>query len=130
MAEYNFQQKLLWLAHNQAAACAEIAFYNGWEPAFCKKHASSIQHALYAGANKASPFEITKENVMTLDEDIRKVFFGKWDEKLMLIPIWLRLHIPEGEPVTDINGETVPWSLNLDTDARGGYLAYGFKLGD
>lgn len=67
-------------------------------------------------------------------ETLKAMGFAKWDEPdangnvLWLYPGEWYDHIPEGHPVTCINGETSPWRRGeMDDDTRFGMLAYGFK---
>lgn len=67
------------------------------------------------------------------EESLKALGFAKWDEPnpdgdvLWLYPGEWYSHIPDGHPVTCIDGQTSPWRAGeMDDDTRFGMLAYGF----
>ena len=59
--------------------------------------------------------------------------FRPWSDEgateLWLAPFWLMDFIPEGFPVTAIDGERAPWKREeADDDIRLGVLAYGIEV--
>lgn len=53
--------------------------------------------------------------------------FRNWDGRLMLMPPWALDHMQPGETLTCIDGTQAQVGLDeIDTDTRGGCLAYGF----
>lgn len=55
--------------------------------------------------------------------------FGNWDDHLVLLPAWALSHVPAGERLISIMGETaVVGQDHVDRETRGGLLAYGFYL--
>lgn len=67
------------------------------------------------------------ESIPLMDSMLLDWGFGRWDENLWLIPIWMKPFINPKVEVVSINGKTVPFSeVDNDNDNRGGLLAYGF----
>lgn len=67
----------------------------------------------------------------TLSEsELRDAGLQPWDEDhvLWLFPAEWYPHIPEGYPVTDIFGETEPFSRDSSNDQRFGALSYGIEV--
>jgi hypothetical protein len=60
--------------------------------------------------------------------DLFALGFANWDDEIMLVPLWALGLISIGEQLTSIIGERVVVGHDLiDTDTRGGCLAYGFE---
>lgn len=69
---------------------------------------------------------ITQDELKQLDRETLYEFgFGNWDDKLVLIPLWLVGFMDGSETVTSImdNHDTLS---ACDKDVRGGCIAWGF----
>lgn len=59
--------------------------------------------------------------------DLLNIGFGNWDGTIMLLPLWALELMADGERLTSIMGNTaIVGQDEIDTDTRGGCLAYGF----
>lgn len=57
--------------------------------------------------------------------------FRNWDDEIMLLPVWVVDHVKPGESLTCIDGTKVTVGVDaIDTDTRGGVVAYGFCKSD
>lgn len=105
---------------------AEVATYTTWSPEFAVNQLRELSDSIKQRATWFSPInpnDLTKAEMVELG-------FHRWSEKnpMMLIPMWLLPYLVDSfeggvigeEPKT----ETLITSL-LDSDNRGGLLAYG-----
>lgn len=71
---------------------------------------------------------VTVNDLLTVDsKDLQSLGFVYWDNNLMLLPLWSLGVIKFGEQLVCINGVAVKVGVDIiDTDTRGGCLAYGF----
>lgn len=57
--------------------------------------------------------------------------FSKWDEDLLLMPLWAYNICEDGIELTSISGDNaICGKDNIDTDVRYGCIAYGFLTKD
>lgn len=60
--------------------------------------------------------------------DLLMLGFGHWDGNIMLLPLWALGLMAPGERLISIMGESAVVGTDaIDTDTRGGCLAYGFE---
>jgi len=99
---------------------AEIMNYS-WDDGFNTKRIKSI-------------YEDCKEKIPTINvaeltaEQMDELGFSKWNEgsQMRLIPLWLYKWLPEVIETECINGtKSILKKSEIDTDNRGGCLAYG-----
>lgn len=117
-------QKLEAIRNNLLSRAAQVAAYN-WDGEFCKEE---IREFWKAGKLKIDP--ITVKDLKKLS---RKTLyangFGNWNDKLILIPLWMWNYIAEGEELTSIMGKACKTGSGWkDLDVRAGCVAYGFTL--
>lgn len=63
------------------------------------------------------------------EETCKKLGFGNWKDGIKLIPLYLLPIIPIGTELISIMGNSIQFDgNNIDTDTRGGLLAYGIKV--
>jgi hypothetical protein len=71
---------------------------------------------------------ITQNDLKTVDrQTLYNYGFGNWDDKLILIPLWLVNFMDQTEEVVSIMDKKSTLA-DCDKDVRGGCLAYGFYL--
>lgn len=81
-----------------------------------------------------SPWEVQSPERLLLEDlqsiritDLFALGFGNWDDSLMLLPLWVLGMISDGERLVSIGRNEVTVGQDIiDTDTRGGCLAYGF----
>src|SRR5574343_1126886 len=100
----------------------EIYNYPSWSDGFAREEINGVYQKLNDAMKGIDYTQFTK------DELINIFGFGKWDDNLVLIPIYLISKSENGVTVSSINGEkiTVNESKKLDADNRFGMTAYGF----
>lgn len=60
--------------------------------------------------------------------DLLMLGFANWDGNIMLLPLWALELMAPGERLVSIMGESAVVGIDvIDTDTRGGCLAYGFE---
>jgi len=95
--------------------------YDGWSDDFKLKE---IREAYVRFRNDLSyDFrKFTKEELLSLG-------FSYWDDNLIVMPLWAYHICEDGLILTSINDDTaVKGKDDIDTDVRGGCLAYGFTV--
>ena len=112
---------LTWYANK----VAETVWYENWSDAFCRKE---IQHSTDKFLEELDKYidwdHLTKKEAIELR-------FGKWNENLYLLPLYLLPIVPIGTKLTDIFGEEIIYDgTNVDDDIRGGCIAYGITIVD
>lgn len=94
-------------------------YEKNWSDEYCLKEARRVL--------KEVQDEIEWEFLLELsNQELSYLGFGRWNDKLWLIPIYLWRCVPDGTVLTSINGETkVKGKDIIDLDVRYGRLAYG-----
>jgi hypothetical protein len=60
--------------------------------------------------------------------ELYELGFGNWDDKLVLMPLYLWDCVPDGTELTCINGSKyIKGEDKIDLDTRFGCIAYGFE---
>lgn len=76
------------------------------------------------GAKRVSISDLREIDV----HDLFGLGFANWDSHIMLVPLWSLGLIDVGERLVDINGRPATVGHDdIDTDTRGGCIAYGFE---
>jgi len=76
-----------------------------------------------------APERLSIEDLRGVDVfDLFGLGFANWDSHVMLVPLWSLGLIDVGERLVDINGRPATVGHDdIDTDTRGGCIAYGFE---
>lgn len=112
---------------NFAAIASQCAAYS-WDSDFIKSELDKEWRGVPRHGNRVFiKLEIDDLRLLTKDE-LYAFGFGNWSDDLVLIPLWARHVIANGEIVYDIFGEEYILGVDkIDLDVRFGCLAYGFK---
>lgn len=86
-------------------------------------------HTRYDPWAVEDPRRVTVQDLQACEHwDLLHMGFGNWDGTTMLVPLWALGLMAPGERLNSITGETaVVGQDEIDTDTRGGCLAYGFE---
>jgi hypothetical protein len=100
---------------------SEITHYKNWSNEFAREEISDAYLALYKA------FDDIDYTQFTSDELSNHFGFSKWNDNLILIPLWLLKTIKNGTTVHSISGsKLIVGEDTLDSDNRYGMTAYGF----
>jgi hypothetical protein len=117
----NIQRRIL------TAASETVVYQTNWGQEYALKNITSA-------CSPEDSFSFPVIETMTLDdlrtcsrEELYSVWFGNWEDDLLLIPLYLVPFIYKFEKVHSISGQE-SMLMNCDSDARFGCIAYGFYL--
>ena len=108
-----------------ASILAQVNAYVSWSDEFSRKECREAQNASWRTIN----FERLVST--STEKELYEIGFIRLEDRL-LIPLWLFPAIQSGYELQDINGRRVVVGKDrIDTDTRGGCIAYGifWKMG-
>lgn len=110
------------------ARAAEVMIYDNWSDEYAAKTLRNIPADLRDGIPDlfgVQPSELT-------DDECTSLGFGRWSEgnPMRLIPLWLLPFLADDVASTCIDGSSVMRRVDMDSDNRGGCLAYGIVPAD
>ena len=100
---------------------AEVMVYTNWPAAFAAQQIRQVPDRILEAHGPVNIAELTLDQMTELG-------FGIWSDEnpMRLIPLWLYPFLPDELEVTSISGtKSVLKKLDMDTDIRGGCLAFG-----
>ena len=120
--------KIFSILNEIAGAAAQSAAYDQWTPDFCKKELKEVWGNLESPMRRKRNITLTVLDLQNLPKDVLLLAgFCMWDDKLLLVPLWIFNYIANGEVLTCINGrDVIKGTDNIDLDVRNGCTAYGF----
>jgi len=125
----NVTQTIQTIRRRILASAAEIVHYTNWDDEYSRKSVVEASSPSESFGNSHVPFILISElQVLSFDVLIDLGFFN-FDDKLILIPLWLKNFIDPREEVTTLSG-TVMKIADADDDNRYGAMAIGFFLSE
>lgn len=109
-------------------SASEASAYKNWSDEFARKDVRRVWENVTDGLRKKRDIALTLADLQRLSDDhLYDLGFQHWDETTVLIPLWCWNYIQDGITLTDISGDSVQKTQDLDLDCRGGCTAYGFR---
>ena len=125
MSTYNLLNRALL---EIAASATMGAAYDSWSDEYCRKEVKEAWRGV--GPFRKEPRrKVTVAELQALTEtELNMLGFGNWNGHIRLVPLWAFKTIADGETLISIDNTTavVGQQDNIDTDVRGGCMAYGF----
>ncbi len=92
-------------------------------------HKNSKQYSLNIVDNLQGNLDFMELITTSTLEELLLLGFGRWDEELILIPLWIFPFINDGVKLYSFDGEVVEKGKDeIDTDFRFGCMAYGINI--
>jgi hypothetical protein len=112
-----------------AAAAAEGAAYGSWSDEFARKEVREVWRNQPTGFRKWLGKTVTIAALKEVPfEELSLLGFARWDDNLVVLPLWAFHLIADGERLVCIDGSTaVKGTDETDLDTRGGCVAWGFR---
>jgi len=122
------EQFLFSVLSELASTAAQTAAFPSWDDAFARKEVREVWRDEEAPLRRPRERRVTIEQISSIpQETLLRLRFTRWDETLMLIPLWVFHYIENGEKLTGIHGVTETKTDKFDDfDVRGGCIAFGF----
>ena len=113
-----------------ASAASQGAAYANWSDDFARKEVIEEWKDERTSSRKPLEKRVTIADLKGVNQvELIKVGFQKWDDKLMLIPLWAYNYIADGEELISIMGDVkIKGRDETNLDTRGGMLAWGFNV--
>jgi len=127
MTDFEFLQSVM---KELCCAAAMGAAYESWDDDFARKEVREVWADGERSMRRVRARKVAVADLKSFtNEQLFALGFGRWDDKLRLIPLWAWNYIPDGESLTSISGEIiVKGSQHDDLDVRFGCVAYGFNV--
>jgi hypothetical protein len=114
--------------HTSSNRAENGSYQSGWTADFAHKELNEVWRDLDGPLRRGRNRRITVSELKAIDqEDLYSIGFRRWDDKLIMIPLWALNYIADGQCLINISGiTTIKGTDKIDLDVRAGCVAYGF----
>ncbi len=113
---------------NSSVASQGVTYFPKWSHDFTCKEIKEVWCDLEAPLRKPRNRKVTINDLKQLtDDELHKLGFLHFNDKLITIPLWTYNYIHDGEELVCIDmSKAIKGITDIDLDVRRGCIAYGF----